>query len=188
MSNKRKVVVKIYGQEYTMVGTESREYIQRIANYVDDKMIDVARKSNQLSTSMVAVLTSLNIADEYMKSREEVQGWKNKLEEPLEALNEAKAEIVATKSEMEENKVAYEDSIRLLEEEKKALIMVLNEKEEQLREIENLKTTLALKEQELDKLAKENEELQSKVFDSQIKYVQAKKELDSFIDTFDEKG
>lgn len=188
MNTKRRVTVKIYGQEYNMVGSESRDYIQSIANYVDDKMHYIAESSKQLNTQMVAVLTSLNIADEYMKAKEEIEAWKTKLQEPLESLDKARSELAVTRNDMEDSKTEYEEAIRLLEEEKKALIMALSEKEDVLKSSNELKSELEMREKEVQTLLQEKEELQNKVFDSHIKYVQAKKELDSFIDTFDEKS
>ena len=71
MAAKNRVEVRIAGKEYTIIGNESDEYIQKIALYVDRKMGEITTSNNNLSTSMVAVLTALNLADELYKLNEE---------------------------------------------------------------------------------------------------------------------
>ncbi len=68
VSDKNRVEVKIAGKEYALKGTESEEYIQRIALYIDKKMSEILRRNNKLSTQMAAVLTAVNVADDYFKA------------------------------------------------------------------------------------------------------------------------
>ncbi|MCK4326168.1 cell division protein ZapA [bacterium] len=56
--------VKIFGMEYSLRGEEDSEYMQELAKFVDKKMKDVAEHSSLVSTSKVAVLTALRMADE----------------------------------------------------------------------------------------------------------------------------
>ena len=64
-----KTTVKINGQEYVLAGEEPEEYMHEVAIYVDKKMSEIHRKYDKLSTSMVAVLAAVNIADELLKER-----------------------------------------------------------------------------------------------------------------------
>lgn len=43
MGEKNKVNVKIYGQEYTIAGDKPREHIIKVADYVDNKMNQIAK-------------------------------------------------------------------------------------------------------------------------------------------------
>ncbi len=70
MDVRNKVDVKIGGKEYTLVGVESEEYIQKVSLYIDKKMNEIIRRNSSLSTAMAAVLTSINVADDYFKSVE----------------------------------------------------------------------------------------------------------------------
>jgi cell division protein ZapA len=70
VSLKNKVEVRIGGKAYTLVGVEADEYIQRVALYIDRKMNEILRGNSNLSTSMVAVLTAINVADDYFKAHE----------------------------------------------------------------------------------------------------------------------
>ena len=77
---KIKTTVRIGGKEYTMTGSDSEEYIHRVAIYVDRKMSQIEESNNNLSTTMLAVLTCLNIADELLKLREETGDMRQQLE------------------------------------------------------------------------------------------------------------
>ena len=67
---KQKTVVTVGGKEYTLVSSDSPEYMNRVAAYVDRKLEEMSM-ATRLPTNMVAVLTSLNMADELMKSHDE---------------------------------------------------------------------------------------------------------------------
>ena len=67
---KQKTVVTVAGKEYTLVSSESPEYMNRVAAYVDRKLEEMAM-ATRLPTNMVAVLTALNMADDLMKAHDE---------------------------------------------------------------------------------------------------------------------
>ena len=62
--NQSRVAVKIYGEEYIVKGNATREQIEKIAQQVDQKMVQIAHRNPHLSQAKVAVLTALNLADE----------------------------------------------------------------------------------------------------------------------------
>jgi cell division protein ZapA len=70
---KNKIIVRIAGMEYVVTGVEPTEYILKVAQYVDRKTSEVTRYNPTLSTSHVAVLTSLNIGDDVLKLQENIQ-------------------------------------------------------------------------------------------------------------------
>lgn len=82
MTLKNKVIVRIYGQEHTLRSDDSREYMQRVANLVDDKMKEIGSLNKRLSTSQLAVLTALNLTDEYLKVLDMFEDLKSKLDNP----------------------------------------------------------------------------------------------------------
>lgn len=69
-SDERSAEVQIFGERYTLRATESPEYLQRVADYVDGKFYEVAKGSPGILPSKVGVLASLNIADELFKREE----------------------------------------------------------------------------------------------------------------------
>lgn len=70
VADKNKVEVRIAGKDYTLMGAESEEYMQKVALYIDKKMNEVTRLNSKLSTSMASVLSAINVADDYFKAYE----------------------------------------------------------------------------------------------------------------------
>jgi cell division protein ZapA len=79
MTEKNKVSLKIAGKEYTIVGSEPEEYIHKIGNYIDKKLSDIMRTSVKLNNNMAAVLTAINVADDFFKAREAENYFKDEL-------------------------------------------------------------------------------------------------------------
>ncbi len=69
MLAKNVVQVEIFGHSYTIRGEANQEYILEVAAYVDRKMREITEKLPVASLSKVAILASLNIADELFKER-----------------------------------------------------------------------------------------------------------------------
>jgi cell division protein ZapA len=63
------VNVEIYDQVYRLRGTDP-EYIEKLASIVDEKMRAVAAHGATVDSFRVAVLASLNIADEMLRLRQ----------------------------------------------------------------------------------------------------------------------
>ncbi|MDD4188958.1 MAG: cell division protein ZapA [Eubacteriales bacterium] len=99
--NRNKVEIRIAGKDYKLVGVDSDEYMQRIGLYVDKKMNEILKRSNNLSTSMAAVLTSLNIAEEYMRTRDSEEVLRKEYEEAKKRERELRDSIDNLESEKE---------------------------------------------------------------------------------------
>lgn len=76
-----KVAVNIYNEEYVVRGNENPEYIQMLGSYVDRRMRMIGQRNHNLSTTKVAVLTALNLADELNKLQEDYDQLVKALEE-----------------------------------------------------------------------------------------------------------
>ncbi len=76
-----KVTVTIYNEDYIVKGDEKPDYIEMLASYVDRRMRMVQQRNVNLSTSKVAVLTALNLADELNKLQEDYDELVKNLEE-----------------------------------------------------------------------------------------------------------
>lgn len=132
LAEKNKVTVRIAGNEYVITGYEPPEYIQRIAMLVDRKIQDITKKNHLLSTSMAAVLTSINMADEMIRNQDQLKDTGNKL------------------SELKNNYQALkEDSQRIknenykLKERESQLKIELTRRETELKEVRNTLNTMS---------------------------------------------
>lgn len=67
--SKNVVQVQILGQQLAIRGEADQAYILGVAGYVDRKMREITEKLPVASLSKVAILASLNIADELFKER-----------------------------------------------------------------------------------------------------------------------
>jgi cell division protein ZapA len=61
--------VTIFGTEYPIKGDADPAYIKEVADYVDQKMRNIAKNAPMQSSLKVAILAALNIADELFKAR-----------------------------------------------------------------------------------------------------------------------
>ncbi len=82
------VRIEIFGKEYNIRGQADPQYIQRVAAYVDQKMREINEKLPLPSLSQVAILASLNIADELLRERDERQRSANTVREKAGQLEE----------------------------------------------------------------------------------------------------
>ncbi|MDI6729609.1 MAG: cell division protein ZapA [Thermodesulfovibrionales bacterium] len=65
------VEVHILGQKYVIKGDASPEYIQQIADFVDEKLKEVYTTASDITPLKAAILTALNIADELHRVKRE---------------------------------------------------------------------------------------------------------------------
>lgn len=145
-----KVTIKIYGQEYTIVGDCDEEQIRRDAAHVDKQMTDIGKAFTNNSALAIAVLAAVNISDEYFSNIDEV--------ETLRAVNEE------LKSKADYYSNALEDSKKSTE--------VNRENETELRK--RLSDDAAQMRELRDKCA----EYENSFFDLQMENIKLKNELD----------
>lgn len=79
---KTRVAVEIYGQTYTIVGTETTAHVRHVASLVDERMREISVRNPYLDSSKIAVLTAVNSVHDYLKLEEKVQ----QLEEEVKRL------------------------------------------------------------------------------------------------------
>jgi cell division protein ZapA len=73
MLEPKSVTVTIFGHDYTLRGEADSEYVEKVADFVDRKMNEVAENSAVGSTAKVAILAAINIADELFRERQKRQ-------------------------------------------------------------------------------------------------------------------
>lgn len=81
MSDRNKVTVNINKRTYTIVGKESPEHVELIAQLVDDKMKEIYESNKHLDSTKLAVLTAVNTMNEYVKLKEEFDALLTMIEE-----------------------------------------------------------------------------------------------------------
>lgn len=66
-----RVTVTILGQDYTIKGTATGAWMQRVARHVDQFMQRLAARNRGLGRERIAVLAAINLADELLRLQEE---------------------------------------------------------------------------------------------------------------------
>jgi cell division protein ZapA len=90
---KNKVLVKINGSEYTIIGEEAEDHLFLISRYLDRKIKETLSVNPKHSNTSAAVLTALMITDELFKFRKENTELKKVISEPEEKLKALSNEI-----------------------------------------------------------------------------------------------
>lgn len=103
MENK-KVEVKINNAEYVLLTNEPEEYVQRVALLVNKRMMQILEENKTLSTAMAAVLTAVNIADDFLKSEETQNSLREELKRYMEDAGNSGEELAGKKLEIEKLK------------------------------------------------------------------------------------
>ncbi len=176
MSDKKAVTVTIYGNEYTLKGEADPQYIAELAKYVDGKMSEIGKKSSA-PAAKVAILASMNIADEYHrleKAKNENLNLIETLEKNLlemkkssdgslrhtmeikEQLDKAKAEAAEHKKKIEE---ATAEILKLKKESEEGSKTL----EQHKVQLENTQKTSHSHKSELEKLTQELEKVKAEL-------------------------
>ena len=70
---KKKITVEIHGQTYTIVGDASTGHMRSVAQEVDDRMGQLAKVFPHLDVAKLAVLSAINICNDYLLLKKEYE-------------------------------------------------------------------------------------------------------------------
>ena len=79
--------VEIFGEEYSVRGSDENGYLQELASLVDRKMREVAGQVKG-DTARIAILAALNLADELFQIQNRQEGERVEIREKVVALTE----------------------------------------------------------------------------------------------------
>jgi len=127
MSSKTDIEVLIGGKVYRLTGYESKEYLQKIALYINNKMAELNEMPNykRLTTDMQRIFLELNMADDYYKAKKQIQLLERDIEEKDKMEYDLKHELIASQ-------IRLEDSVKEIEE----LKSEVNELQKQIVKLE----------------------------------------------------
>lgn len=110
------IEVIINKKVYQLSGSESEEYLQKLARHIDKKTqeLSVAAGYDKMTAEYQNLLLALNLADEYFKCKEE-------LEHMDEEASERERQLYETRHEMIDAKIQAETLEKMVEEYKKQI-------------------------------------------------------------------
>lgn len=121
MSAKTSAEVVIDGKVYTLSGYEGEEYLQKVAAYINNKIIefDAIEDYRHLPLNMKNTLIQLNIADDYFKAKDQVTKLENDLEQKEKEIYDLKHDLISNQVKTE----TAEASLKELETANKELLL-----------------------------------------------------------------
>ncbi len=132
MSSKTDTEVIIGGKIFTLSGYESEEYLQKVASYINNKMdeygkLDAFRRQPYETQS---VLLQLNIADDYFKSKKQIELLEEELQNKEKELYDLKHELIASQIKQESTEKTVKEQQAELNENAKKIVRLETELKE----------------------------------------------------------
>lgn len=94
---KESIDVEIFGQTYKVKGDANRKHIEDLADFVDKKMREIVESTSTVDTLKVAILASLNIADDYFRLKKEFDVLQHEMRKRVEKYQDTLDEIIKAK-------------------------------------------------------------------------------------------
>ena len=97
MASKNNTQVIIDGKVYTLSGYESEEYLQKVANFINNKINSLKEMEGyqNLGNDMKKALLDFNLADDYFKAKKQADSLENEIDTKDKQLYDTKHEIIA---------------------------------------------------------------------------------------------
>lgn len=79
---KNRIEVIIGGAIYALQGEESEEHIQKVARLINDKLLEIQEVAGKtkLTSHKANMLVALNVADEYVKTKQQLEAHMDEFE------------------------------------------------------------------------------------------------------------
>lgn len=100
MSSKNYIDVIIDGKIYNIGGFESEAYLQKVATYINNMILDFKQNDNYRlqSMDMQRILLEINIANDYFKAKKQADLLENDLELKEKEVYDLKHELIVSDS------------------------------------------------------------------------------------------
>ena len=103
MAVKTDTEVIIGGKVLTLCGYESEEYLQKVASYLNNKLVEYGKVDSfrRQPLDMQNILMQLNIADDYFKAKKQIHTLEDEIEAKEKELYDLKHQLIATQIKLE---------------------------------------------------------------------------------------
>lgn len=121
MSAKTTAEVVIDGKVYSLSGYEGEEYFQKVATYINNKIaeFDDIEDYKHISVKMKDTLIQLNIADDYFKTKSQVEKLEQEIESKDKEIYDLKHDLISNQIKVENAEAAVKE----LESQNKELLL-----------------------------------------------------------------
>lgn len=144
------ITVKINGMEYNLRGEENDEYLQMVAQYVDNKINSLMFKNSKISRPDATILAAINLGDEVFKNKEACERANENYKMIAKEQKNLISEVEGLKRDLQAAKKENEDLRKVNTSDKDEEIGKLKD------EVTYLKEQLELMDQVVQELKKDN--------------------------------
>ena len=133
MAVKNTTQVLIGGKIVTLSGYESEEYLQKVANYMNNKLTELGQLPgyNLQALETRHTLLSMNIADDYFKAKRQAEMYEEELEAKDREMYDLKHDLINGQVELDKEKKSQAEKDRQIAE----LQAKVDELEKELEEL-----------------------------------------------------
>jgi cell division protein ZapA len=79
--------VEIFNRTYKLRSGGNSDYVQRLAEHLDTRMVALSRQTPTVDSLKIAILAALSITDEYLTLEQEHQKLRQEISEKVERMN-----------------------------------------------------------------------------------------------------
>lgn len=133
MSSKNYIEVIIDGKVITLGGYESEEYLQKVAAFINGKILELKAEEGfkKLPFDTQSTLIELNIADDYFKAKKLAETMESEMENKDKELYDIKHELISTQIKLE----AANQEIQELQSEKNEMLKKIAELDSEIDDL-----------------------------------------------------
>lgn len=104
MNNRTETEVIINGKQYSLVGYESVEYLQKVASYINSKYAEVRAQKwyKDISADMRSIVLEINLADDYFKMKSKLSEVTDEAEDRDNEIYKLKHDLIAAQGEIQD--------------------------------------------------------------------------------------
>lgn len=167
---KTRLTIDIFGTQYKLMGKSSSGYMKMVAAHVNEQMYKIADSNPRLDAQRIAVLAAVNMADEFMKMKAEMEslqgewGKSQQLKAAFQKLQDERNQLTSEYKQIHNRlQLQEQEGLKAREE----IAQWKKRMEEQERQFENEQNERKKLEQEKEQLLQEYEQLK-RLLDEQI--------------------
>ncbi|MDD2973153.1 MAG: cell division protein ZapA [Lachnospiraceae bacterium] len=129
MASKTDAEVIIFGKVFTLSGYESEEYLQKVASYINNKMLEYSKIDGfkRQPSETQNVLLQLNIADDYFKAKKQIELLEEDIKLKEKELYDLKHELITSQIKLENNEKSMGELQKELNENSKKIVRMETE-------------------------------------------------------------
>lgn len=129
MASKNYIDVIIDGKIYNIGGFESEAYLQKVASYINNMIIEFKQNENyrMQKMDMQRILLEINIANDYFKAKKQADLLENDLEIKEKEVYDLKHELIVSDSKAEATEKELKEALDKIKELEKEIVRLQTE-------------------------------------------------------------